>query len=183
MSTDRNSSDNNPIDNAASSDPIDSSDSTGQPAPNCSATGDRSESNDANDPWYADGLKFNCTQCGNCCTGTPGHVWLDEDEIQAIAEYLDKPLGEIRLFHTRSVRGKISLTEFGNGDCTFFDPHGRGCTIYPVRPKQCQTWPFWNSNLSSKSAWESIKKDCPGAGAGNFVAFEEIEIRRNAVDI
>ena len=26
--------------------------------------------------WYADGLRFTCTQCGNCCTGQPGFVWI-----------------------------------------------------------------------------------------------------------
>ena len=26
-------------------------------------------------PWYADGLSFECTMCGNCCTGPPGAVW------------------------------------------------------------------------------------------------------------
>ncbi|WP_296458322.1 hypothetical protein [Rubinisphaera sp.] len=42
--------------------------------------------------WYKDGLKFECTQCGNCCTGGPGAVWVSEEEIQAIAEYLEKPV-------------------------------------------------------------------------------------------
>ena len=37
-------------------------------------------------PWYADGLRFACTQCGNCCTGEPGFVWVNDAEIAAIAE-------------------------------------------------------------------------------------------------
>jgi Fe-S-cluster containining protein len=135
------------------------------------------------EPWYKDGLQFTCTQCGNCCTGSPGVVWVDDDEIRAIADHLDKPVGEIRLMHTRSVRGKVSLTEFANGNCTFFDPHGRGCTVYPARPKQCRTWPFWNSNLSSEQAWNSIKPECPGAGHGDFVSLEDIEIRRSVIDM
>ena len=133
--------------------------------------------------WYEDGLQFKCTQCGNCCTGAPGVVWVDEEEIRAIAEYLNKPIGEIRLMHTRPVRGRVSLTEFANGDCTFFDPRGRGCTIYPARPKQCRTWPFWNSNLTTEQAWDSIKGDCPGAGHGDFVSLDDIEIRRSVIDM
>jgi len=135
------------------------------------------------DPWFSAGLQFRCTQCGNCCTGAPGAVWVDDPEIEAIAEYLDRPVGEIRLLRTRPLQGKVSLTEHSNGDCTFFDPQGRGCTIYPVRPKQCRTWPFWNSNLSSQEAWKSIQRDCPGAGHGDFVSFEDIEIRRAAIDL
>src|SRR5690606_15561824 len=53
--------------------------------------------NPPTDRWYRDGLRFECTQCGNCCTGMPGHVWVDEADIARIAEYLDKPIGEIRL--------------------------------------------------------------------------------------
>ena len=33
--------------------------------------------------WYADGLKFSCTGCGNCCTGSAGFTWVSEDEIDA----------------------------------------------------------------------------------------------------
>ena len=125
--------------------------------------------------WYADGLGFSCTQCGNCCTGDPGVVWVSDDEIRQIAEYLGKPIGEIRLFHTRPVQGRVSLTEFENGDCTYFDAATRKCTIYPVRPRQCRTWPFWRSNLESPRTWQDVQKTCPGAGCGEFVSLDEIE--------
>ena len=36
-------------------------------------------------PWYADGLQFECTQCGDCCTGAPGYVWVNKSEIEALA--------------------------------------------------------------------------------------------------
>lgn len=133
--------------------------------------------------WYEDGLCFECTQCGDCCTGAPGVVWVDDAEIEAIAEHLDKPIGEIRLLHTRIIRGRVSLTEFANGDCTYFDPTTRGCKIYPVRPKQCRTWPFWNSNIESPKSWEETKKSCPGAGKGDFVSLDEIERRAAEIDM
>lgn len=138
---------------------------------------------EAAEPWYKDGLHFRCTQCGHCCTGTPGHVWVDEDEIAAIAEYLDKPVGEIRLMHSRRVGSRVSLNEYANGDCIYFDGATRGCTIYPVRPKQCQTWPFWNSSLRSEADWKAVQKECPGAGHGDFVPLEEIEIRASQIDL
>lgn len=102
---------------------------------------------------------------------------MTEEELQKIADYLDKPIGEIRLFHTRLVRGRLSLTEYQNGDCTFFDPQARKCTVYPVRPIQCQTWPFWPSNVESPEKWNSVCETCPGAGQGNFVSLEDIEAR------
>jgi hypothetical protein len=69
----------------------------------------------------------------------------------------------------------VSLKEFANGDCTFFDGKSRGCTIYPVRPRQCRTWPFWNSNLESPESWAEVRQVCPGAGKGNFFSLKEIE--------
>lgn len=134
-------------------------------------------------PWYKDGLPFECTQCGHCCTGGPGFVWVDEAEIQAIAEYLNKPVGEVRLMHTRPAKGRVSLNEYANGDCVYFDGQARHCTIYPVRPKQCRTWPFWNSNLASEDAWQQAEAGCPGMSRSHFVPLEEIEIRRAVIDL
>ncbi len=135
------------------------------------------------EPWYEAGLSFTCSQCGDCCTGAPGVVWLADEEIKEIAEHLDKPIGEIRLFHTRLVRGRVSLTEYQNGDCTFFDPEKRHCKVYPVRPIQCRTWPFWKSNVASEKKWGEVCEDCPGAGQGKFFSLEEIEKRAAQVDV
>ena len=44
-----------------------------------------SKTND--DPWYAQaGLRFKCSQCGDCCTGAPGFVWVNKEEIAKLAE-------------------------------------------------------------------------------------------------
>ncbi|MFQ5731672.1 MAG: YkgJ family cysteine cluster protein [Planctomycetaceae bacterium] len=142
-----------------------------------------SDTADPETPWYHAGLKFRCTQCGHCCTGTPGFVWVDDEEIAAIAEYLDKPLGEIRLMHVRPHARGISLTEFANGDCTFLDPKTRRCRIYPVRPRQCRTWPFWNSNLEDEDAWAEAGETCPGIGRGDFVPLQDIEAQAGVIDI
>ena len=135
------------------------------------------------EPWYKEGLHFSCTQCGNCCTGAPGVVWVDDEDIRQIADYLGESVGEISLFHTRIVRGRISLTEFANGDCTFFDGKTRQCRIYPVRPRQCQTWPFWKSNVESPGQWKETQRNCPGAGQGDFVSLDEIEALTSVIDM
>ena len=129
----------------------------------------------ADAPWYKDGLQFRCTQCGNCCSGFPGFVWVNDDELRAIAEHTGKSIGEIRLMHTRLYAGRLSLSEFANGDCTFFDPKTRGCSIYEARPIQCRTWPFWRSNIESPEAWARASEGCPGIGTGDFVPLEAIE--------
>ena len=135
------------------------------------------------EPWYKEGLKFTCTGCGNCCTGAPGAVWVEDEEIERIAEHLGKSVGEVRLMHTRPWRNRVTLTEFANGDCTFFDGNTRRCSIYPVRPTQCRTWPFWQSNLATEHDWTETQKECPGAGNGDFFSREEIEQRLVQINI
>jgi Fe-S-cluster containining protein len=134
-------------------------------------------------PWYKDGLRFQCTQCGDCCTGAPGVVWVNAGEIEKIAEVLGKSVGEVKLEHTRLVGRRVSLKEFANGDCTFFDGKSRKCTLYDARPRQCRTWPFWNSNLESAETWEEVQRVCPGAGVGNFYPLEEIERQAAVINI
>jgi len=140
-------------------------------------------SSESSEPWFAPGLSFRCTQCGNCCTGAAGYVWVTSEDIAAIARYLDKPIGEIRLMHTRPARGLTSLTEFANGDCTFFDPHSRQCRIYAVRPEQCRTWPFWRSNIATPEDWQRTRTQCPGAGDGDFVPLEQIEALARRIEL
>ncbi len=142
-----------------------------------------SQRHDSPQPWYHDGLQFRCTQCGNCCTGSPGFVWVDDNDIAAIATHLDKPIGEVRLLQTRPVGGRLSLREHANGDCVFLDPLTRKCSVYPVRPKQCRTWPFWRSNVESPEAWERTKLTCPGAGCGDLVSLDQIVDLTAAIDL
>ena len=137
----------------------------------------------SDEPWYAEGLAFECTQCGNCCTGAPGYVWIDDADVEAIADYTGKTLGEVRLLDARVVGRRISLREHPNGDCVYFDGESRRCTIYPVRPKQCRTWPFWNSNVATPETWASVQKECPGAGQGAFVPLDEIKRLTAVIDV
>ena len=136
--------------------------------------------NESEEPWYRDGLRFTCTQCGKCCTGEPGTVWVDEVELKKLAAFRGEPLREFVPLHTRKSRGRVTLREKANGDCVFFEA-GRGCTVYAVRPKQCRTWPFWESNLESPEKWERTESICPGSGEGELIPVEEIVRRLKVV--
>jgi Fe-S-cluster containining protein len=129
-----------------------------------------------NSPWYADGLAFCCTRCGKCCTGAPGVVWVNAEELQAIAEHRRETVAEVEGLYTRRIGQRRTLREKANGDCVFWD-RAAGCTIYPVRPRQCRTWPFWESNVQTPEAWEDTRQVCPGAGQGELISAEEITRR------
>ncbi|MBI3861843.1 MAG: YkgJ family cysteine cluster protein [Planctomycetia bacterium] len=137
----------------------------------------------SDEKWYKDGLRFQCTQCGNCCSGPEGYVWVNDEELVQIAGFLGKPLDEVKTEHARRVGNRVSLKEFANGDCTFLHTKERRCTIYPVRPQQCRTWPFWNSNISSPRAWKGVEHVCPGAGHGQLYTLEQIETQAAVIPL
>jgi len=125
-------------------------------------------------PWYHKGLRFRCTGCGDCCTGAPGHVWVNKAEIEAIAASLGVELEQFEKRYVRLVGIRKSLVEFPGGDCVFFDNQSRGCKIYDVRPRQCRTWPFWPSNLRTPEAWKEMCGECPGADKGPCYSLKRI---------
>jgi Fe-S-cluster containining protein len=133
-------------------------------------------------PWYHDGLHFRCTMCGKCCTGAPGFVWVNDDEIQALADFLHLPVEQTIAVYTRLAHRGRTLREKTNGDCIFYD-QAVGCTIYPVRPRQCRTWPFWASNVKTEQAWQHTCEICPGSGQGDFIPAEEITRRLNEITL
>lgn len=132
---------------------------------------------DANGPWYADGLRFTCTGCGDCCTGGPGYVWVNQAEINALATRLELPVAEFERRYVRQIGVRRSLKELKerNYDCVFLDAQTRKCTVYEQRPRQCRTWPFWDSNLASPDAWQHTCEVCPGSGHGKLYSIETIE--------
>lgn len=135
-------------------------------------------------PWYADGLQFSCTGCGDCCTGGEGYVWVNEQEMQAIADAIGEPdLEKFKQNFARKVGIRYSLKEYSNGDCYFFDNKTRGCQVYEARPRQCKTWPFWQSNLKSPEEWEETCRGCKGSGQGRLYSLEQIEKQRKVVRV
>jgi len=125
-------------------------------------------------PWFKDGLRFRCTACGDCCTGAPGFVWVNKEEMTRLAARLGIEFSEFERKYTRKVGIRYSLIEFPNGDCVFFDGETRKCQVYEDRPRQCRTWPFWDSNIRSEEAWRQTCEVCPGSGKGPLVTVDAI---------
>jgi Fe-S-cluster containining protein len=133
-------------------------------------------------PWYAAGLRFECTRCGHCCTGEPGFVWVNDEEIKAIAEFRGESAEQFLALCTRQAHRGPTLREKQDGDCVFYESK-KGCTIYPVRPRQCRTWPFWESNVVTREAWDRTCEICPGSGQGELIPEEEITRRMKVIKL
>lgn len=134
-------------------------------------------------PWYHKGLHFECSQCGDCCTGAPGYVWVNKEEIAGLAAAVGDEVGAFEEKYVRKIGIRKSLVEYDNGDCVFFDGEARKCTVYEARPRQCKTWPFWDSNLKSPQAWADTCEVCPGSGQGKLYKLETIEEQRKTFHV
>jgi Fe-S-cluster containining protein len=122
--------------------------------------------------WFKDGLQFECTQCGKCCTGKPGYVWIKIEDMHRIAEFLGIRFREFVSKYVRKVGNRWSLIEEENSDCVFYES---GCKIYPVRPVQCRTFPFWPENLRKPASWKEAGKECEGINQGKTYSAEDID--------
>jgi len=128
-------------------------------------------------PWYVAGLRFSCRQCGGCCSGAPGYVWVTEAEAAQIASHCGLNAAEFARTHLRQVGSRQSLLEKAGGDCDFLERLRGGktrCAIHPVRPTQCRTWPFWKSNLESSESWRLAAGHCPGIDTGENGSLDAI---------
>lgn len=128
--------------------------------------------------WYKEGLRFECTRCGRCCSGpTEGFVWVDSTQIVAIAMFLGLTPEQFTSRFVRQQGRFLTIIEDPlTKDCIFLRRAGTSssCAIYPVRPIQCRTWPFWASNLESPAAWLDAGRRCPGIDNGRLYTYEQI---------
>jgi Fe-S-cluster containining protein len=111
--------------------------------------------------WYQSGLKFKCTECGKCCTGGPGYVWIDVSEAANIASFLKISTEQFMARYTRLTFGRIALLEKQpTFDCIFLKD--KKCQIYAARPHQCRRFPWWKENLQSPESWSQAAQHCEG---------------------
>lgn len=58
-----------------------------------------------------------------------------------------------------------------------------GCSIHPVKPTQCRTYPFWPSIVASRAMWKIEATFCPGIGKGELVQIGEARHRAGELPI
>ena len=120
-----------------------------------------------------EGLRFECVKgCVKCCA-IPGSVFVHEKEIPAMAEYFKMTEEDFIEKYLKTPWGGIWKLNFPEDEpCMFLEENG--CSIYPVRPAQCRTFPFWPENISNVKEWQKLRKLCPGIGKGRLYTIDEI---------
>ncbi|MCK9523683.1 MAG: YkgJ family cysteine cluster protein [Proteobacteria bacterium] len=128
---------------------------------------------DAN--FFDNGICFACTGCAECCRthGEYAYVYLSAVDVDRISQYLG--MSRLDFLNAHCITTPYGDTHFSmlEDACNFLGPDGR-CRIYPVRPKQCSTWPFWTENLHPVVWREQIASFCPGIGQGPRFSKSEI---------
>jgi len=110
--------------------------------------------------------KFKPSECetcgGHCCTGESGYIWAKYDEIEKMAEFLNLSVEDFAIMYLKKVKHRYSLIEKqldkDNFACIFFDESIKRCSIYPVRPRQCRTFPFWEQFKNNE---KEVREECP----------------------
>ena len=133
------------------------------------------------EPFYKDGLKFECKRCSYCCGNSPGFVYLSRRDLLTLCEWFEMTVKEFADEYCRLVNyyygaTVVALKEQKNYDCILWN---KGCTAYKARPIQCSTYPFWSWMVKDKARWEECAQGCPGMNNGKLYSMEEIENSAN----
>jgi Fe-S-cluster containining protein len=121
-------------------------------------------------------LRFECTGCGQCCSnrGEYSHVYVNAEEVNALARFLGLLPMEFRSRYT--FEDEYGWTQlFLEESCTFLEPGTRRCRVYPARPIQCRTFPFWGELIEGGRWTAEARSLCEGVGRGQLHSIEEIE--------
>ena len=104
-----------------------------------------------------------CLECpGKCCNGESGNIFVNRKEIEVISKFLGMEVSQFIEEYLIKVSYKFSIKETKtnkNYACIFFDNKKNKCSIYPVRPNQCRTFPFWSY---FKDRPKEVARQCPG---------------------
>lgn len=113
-------------------------------------------------------------------TGGDYYVFLEQQEAERIRAHLQLSRSWFRRRYLQRLEdGELVAASGADDRCVFLDADGR-CRVYPVRPLQCRTYPFWPELVGTAAAWNREARRCEGISRGRVVA--RSTIRRSLQD-
>jgi hypothetical protein len=104
---------------------------------------------------------FRCRRSGNCCARPEGVVRVGAQDVARIATHLGLSESAVRARYLAADGER--LRDAPGGRCVFLvEGRETACGIYPARPAQCRSWPFWPELLRSPEALREAMRLCPG---------------------
>ena len=107
-------------------------------------------------------------------TGGDYHVFLTASEAEKIRDYLQLSHGWFRRRYLQRLDDGDRVLASGKGDRCIFLNAGGHCRVYPLRPLQCRTYPFWPELAGNARAWISEARRCEGINQGEVVPVASI---------
>jgi Fe-S-cluster containining protein len=97
------------------------------------------------------------------------YVFLNEHEAEGIRAHLGLSRSWFRRrYLSRLPDGDLVASWHDDGRCVFLDTRGE-CSIYPVRPVQCCTYPFWSEIVNRQQDWQRESRRCEGINRGKEI--------------
>ena len=121
------------------------------------------------------GLRFECTQCGECCTnrGDYAHVYASDEEVRGLAKLLGLSVRDFRSEYTFEDEYGWTQLAFRGDQCVFLE--GNRCRVYSARPTQCWTFPFWRALVKNGEWTPEARELCEGVDRGRRYSHAEAE--------
>lgn len=104
---------------------------------------------------------FACHRCGLCCRAGHGRVWIEPEDVAALAAACGEHAESFAARRVTHAGGRLSLREGPDGACTLLED-GNRCRAYEARPAQCRSFPFWPEILAGGPALGAAAGMCPG---------------------
>ena len=118
-------------------------------------------------------MRFECQPGCTACCEQQGFVYLTENDVERISAFLKLKPAEFErryLYRTKHLR---RLRVPRASQCYFL--REGGCSIHPVKPVQCRTFPYWPELVESRKEWHKTASYCPGIGKGELVQIENAQ--------
>lgn len=105
---------------------------------------------------------FQCTQCGECCSGYGG-TYMTPGDVERIAAHIGVSRERFLAAYCQ-MSGDMPVIAVGpDGRCVFFREN---CSIHAVKPRMCRAWPFIEAVERAPSNWELMSGACEGIQTG-----------------
>lgn len=115
-------------------------------------------------------MRFECQSgCTKCCE-QQGFVYLTEDDIARLAEFLGITQVAFERRYVYRTRNLRRLRVPRHAQCEFLKDGG--CSVHPAKPFQCAAFPFWPELVGNKRNWLKTGNWCPGIGKGDLVQIQ-----------
>jgi Fe-S-cluster containining protein len=115
-------------------------------------------------------MRFQCQSGCTACCRQKGFVYLTEEDISRMANFLSLTPAEFENRYVYRTKHLRRLRTPRNSTCHFL--REQGCAIHPAKPTQCRIFPFWPELVENKRQWRKTATWCPGIGQGRLIMIE-----------